>query len=138
MKKGKKEITSRKSIMVVDDDESMRMLIGSCFDNEYEITFHTNGVEAMRHIRDISLPDMILLDMEMPDMNGRVFLRRLKYMPQYKDIPVIFISSVNSESIISSMMRLGVQDYVVKPFNRQELIDKVKKILDPQEYSRAS
>jgi CheY-like chemotaxis protein len=116
--------------MVVDDDESIRLLIGSYFEKDYNVIFMSNGQEALMHIRDVNIPDLVLLDMEMPHMNGRVFLRRIKYSPEHSHIPVIFISSVNSRLIINSMIKLGIVDYIVKPFKPDELIEKVQNVLN--------
>ena len=125
-KKNEAEISGKKSIMIVDDSKSESLLIGALFENEYEIVYMEDGQKALNHIFEGHKPDLILLDMEMPHMNGRVFLRRLKHQIAFKDIPVIFISSVNSNLIINTMIKQGIVDYLVKPFNSQELVSKVK------------
>lgn len=114
--------------MIVDDSKSERLLIGALFENDFDIIYMEDGQKALSHIFEIQKPDLILLDMEMPHMNGRVFLRRLKHQITFKDIPVIFISSVNSSLIINTMLKQGIVDYLVKPFKSEELINKVNAV----------
>jgi CheY-like chemotaxis protein len=128
-KKNTPESRGKKWIMIVDDSKSERLFIGALFENSYEVRYMEDGQIALDHIFAGNKPDLILLDMEMPNMNGRVFLRRLKYQIAFKDIPVIFISSVNSNLIISSMLKQGIVDYLVKPFKSEELISKVNSVL---------
>lgn len=129
MKKNKTEESAiKKTIMIVDDSETMRFALGQCFP-DFNVVYMENGQDALEHIFTKNPPDLILLDMEMPKMNGRIFLRRLRYSQQYNSIPVIFISSVNSRLIINSMVKIGINDYIVKPFKAEELTEKVKKCL---------
>lgn len=128
----------KKSIMIVDDTESMRLLIGSYFENDYDVTLMPDGQEALYHLKDKNTPDLILLDMEMPNMNGRIFLRRLRYHPVLKNVPVIFITTVNSRLMISSMHKLGISDYIIKPFKAEEIKEKVSLILKEKESSDAN
>lgn len=130
--KAKKDLgpEKRKSLMIVDDSQSMRMVIGSLFEKEYDVVYKEDGQIALSYIAEGNIPDLILLDMEMPNMNGRVFLRRLKHNMAFRNIPVIFISSVNSRLIIDSMIRQGVTDYLIKPFKPEELTLKVYSILN--------
>lgn len=128
-KKRVPESIGKKSIMVVDDSQSERLLIGALFEDSYDILYMEDGQKALSHIAEVQKPDLILLDMEMPHMNGRVFLRRLKHQIAFKDIPVIFISSVNSKLIINSMLKQGIVDYLVKPIKPEELINKVNAVM---------
>lgn len=121
----------RKTIMVVDDEEALRMLYKSYFENEYDMILMNDGHEALIYISENHIPDLILLDMEMPNMNGRVFLRRIRYgSAKINKIPIIFISSVSNKLMIKSTLNHGVEDYIVKPFKKEELIEKVHVILN--------
>lgn len=89
-----------------------------------------DGHEALIYLSKNKLPDLILLDMEMPNMNGRVFLRRLKYgNTLLNKIPIIFLTSVNSKLIIKSAYNKGVIDYIIKPFKQEVLEDIVRRQL---------
>lgn len=122
----------KKTIMIVDDDESMRLLIGSHLEKEYNLIFQEDGHEALIYLKENKVPDLILSDMEMPNLNGRVFLRRLKIgKQQLSKIPVIFITSVNARLMIKSTINHGAVGYIVKPFDPKELITQVKSVLEP-------
>lgn len=114
--------------MIVDDSETMRFVLSQCFP-DFNVISMENGQDALDYILSQKPPDLILLDMEMPKMNGRVLLRRLRYSTLYNSIPVIFISNVDSRSIINSMIKLGITDYIVKPFKAEDLVEKVNHCL---------
>ena len=120
----------QKTILVVDDDEAIRLLITSFFEKDYKIVTRQDGHEALLYLGEGNVPDLILLDMEMPKMNGRVFLRRVRYGDSaHNKIPIIFITSVSSKAIIHSTLKLNIDDYILKPFKPEELIEKVHSIL---------
>ena len=126
-----KQTQNKKIIMIVDDTESYRLLIKSYFENDFEIITMCDGHEAIVYLSKNKPPDLILLDMEMPNMNGRVFLRRLKYGNAILNkIPVIFLTTVNSKLIINSAYKKGVIDYIIKPFKQEVLEDKVRQLLE--------
>lgn len=121
---------TRKTIMVVDDDEAMRLLVGSYLEKDYNIIFMKDGREALVHLSGKDSPDLILLDMEMPNINGRVFLRRLKAgNAQVNKIPIIFISAEKSKLLAKSALKRGAVDFIEKPFDPDVLIRKVKETL---------
>lgn len=120
----------KKTILVVDDDKAIRFLLASFFDKEYQVITMSNGDEALSYLGEGHVPDLILLDMEMPKMNGRVFLRRVRYGDStHNKIPIIFITGVNSQAMIKSTLKLNVDDYITKPFDPKELVAKVNSIL---------
>jgi CheY-like chemotaxis protein len=119
----------KKIILVVDDDELIRLSIKSSLKNEYDIINMDNGLDALNYIRAGNHIDLITLDMEMPHMNGRVFIRRVKFDPTHNKIPIFLISATESRLIINSFLKLGVVDYLVKPFTQEELRQKIEKQL---------
>jgi CheY-like chemotaxis protein len=121
-------IKERKTILIIDDSDSVRSFIKSILEKEYEIVDKNDGHEALVYLSQNHHPDLILSDMEMPNMNGRAFVRRVKSDPRHAKIPIVFITSVNSSLIINSFANMGVVDFIIKPFKPDELIAKVNDI----------
>ncbi|NJO92797.1 MAG: response regulator [Chloroflexia bacterium] len=120
----------KKTIMIVDDQETLRLLMNSILEKNFEVVMKNDGQEALAYLVENQYPDLILLDMEMPNMNGRIFLRRLKMGGnQLSKIPVIFVSTVNTQSLIQSTLKHGAAGYIIKPFTPEDLYNKVNEIL---------
>jgi CheY-like chemotaxis protein len=123
------QVKIRKVILVVDDTESVLSHIKSLLEKDYDIVTKSDGHEALVYLSQGHKPDLILTDMEMPNMNGRIFVRRVHTDPRHDKIPIVFITSINSEMLINSFKAMGVIDFIIKPFNNNELIEKVHHIL---------
>ncbi len=124
-------LKAKKKILIVDDSETIRSLIVSLLENDYEVETKNDGHEALVYLSKGDNPDLILTDMEMPIMDGRMFARRVHADPRRDKIPIIFITSVNSAMLINSFKAIGIIDFLIKPFNNDELIARVNKILQP-------
>ncbi|MEN6566204.1 MAG: response regulator [Veillonellales bacterium] len=112
-------------ILLVDDTpEDIESAVSVLRDNNFKIRIATKGSTALKLIRQHQ-PDLILLDVYMPEMNGFEVCSRLKSDPDCSSIPVIFLTSSNDEDSIKKGFDLGAQDYVVKPFNISELLARV-------------
>jgi CheY-like chemotaxis protein len=122
----------KKNILVVEDDKTMRTLISVLLRNEYNVTSKNDGMEALDYLNRGNYPDLILLDMEMPNMNGRVFVRRIKSDARYLNIPIVFVTLINNKLVTETFKKMGVVDFIYKPFNAEELINKVHKILNSE------
>ena len=120
---------SKKTILIVDDNEMMRFLMYAILEKEYTIVSKNDGQEAIDYLNLGNRPDLILLDMLMPNMNGRTFVRRIHSNPRYGKIPIIFTTTVDSALLINSFKSLGVVDYIVKPFVNDDLLNRVREIL---------
>lgn len=102
------------------------MLMVSLLGIEYEVITKGDGQDALDYLSKGNRPDLILLDMEMPNMNGRVFVRRVKFDPRYGKIPIIFVTSINNPLITNSFTNMGVAGFVTKPFKPETIITKVR------------
>lgn len=103
-----------KKILVVDDDQTFRELISTGIDKEqYQVMTAGDGVEGLEQVEK-SMPDIILLDIMMPRMNGVEFLEKMKEVHADKQIPVIITSNDSSLDTISRGAELGVRGYIVK------------------------
>ncbi len=119
----------RPTILVVDDDEFQHKLIRKLLEKQkYNFAFATSGVEALKILCKI-LPDIILMDVMMPDMDGLETLRHLKATPQFALIPVIMITGKSEGHIVSDSLKAGAADFVVKPFEQATLLAKIDHVL---------
>jgi CheY-like chemotaxis protein len=117
------------TVMVVDDDEFQRMLIGKLLQAEhYHIVFASDGIEALNLLRKLH-PDLILMDVMMPDMDGMETTRRLKAAPRFAKTPVIMVTSKSEGKVVIDSLKSGAMDFVVKPFDRATLISKINHAL---------
>ncbi len=111
-------------VLVADDDAINRMVLGELLKPEYTVILAKNGEQtlarAARHA-----PDLILLDVMMPDMDGYETLRRLRQDPQTAHIAVIFISGLDRPEDEANGLRMGVADYIAKPFNSTVVMARV-------------
>jgi CheY-like chemotaxis protein len=120
----------RPTVMVVDDSEDQRVIISKLLDSEnYNLLFARDGVETL-NILYKKRPDIILMDILMPNMNGMETLRRLKAIPHLSGTPVIMITGENEEKVVVECINAGAVDFIVKPFVHATLIDKIARALN--------
>jgi two-component system sensor histidine kinase/response regulator len=113
-------------ILVVDDQPANIQVVGAALGKlGHEIVPASDGPTALRRLA-LRLPDLILLDLLMPEMDGCEVCRRLRANPEWKDIPVIFLSAADDKDFIVRALESGGVDYITKPFNQAELISRVR------------
>jgi len=119
-----------KKIMVVDDEESIRMLVSAVLSREgYEIITAIDGKDCLEKLKTAK-PDIILLDMMMPNMSGREVLEKIRADKNLKSRKVAFLTVARfSEAGINTLKKLNALDYITKPFDNADLVKRVKKIL---------
>ncbi len=108
--------TDRARVLIVDDEPLNLTTLSSLLKHEYRIMVATSGAEALAAARDVR-PQLILLDVKMPSMNGYEVCRRLKADDDLRDIPVIFITVLADATHETRAFTLGAVDYIAKPFN---------------------
>ena len=117
-------------ILVVDDSKTIRMVVKKAFKQfDCELAEAENGVEGLAHAVK-ERPDLIVLDITMPVMNGIEMLEKLKGDDGTKDIPVIMLTAESGKDNVMRIVKLGVKDYMVKPFKGNELTDRAQSIID--------
>jgi DNA-binding NtrC family response regulator len=120
----------RAKVLIVDDTSAnLKLLRDSLEPEDYEIMVATNGKMALR-IATANLPDIILLDIVMPDMNGYEVCRRLKENKATTNIPVIFVTVRDEKNSIIEGLSVGGVDYITKPFEKEEVLLRVKNHLE--------
>jgi CheY-like chemotaxis protein len=115
-------------ILTVDDSKTVRIIIRNAFKRfDCEILEAGNGVEGLEKAR--SKPDLILLDITMPIMDGMEMLVKLRADPAIKDIPTIMLTAEGQKATSEQAIALGSRGYLVKPFANDALIQQVLKVL---------
>ena len=122
----------KQTILIVDDTVANIQVLNESLQAEYRILFATNGSEALKVALE-SIPDLILLDIMMPEMDGYEVCRRVKADPALKDIPVIFTTALSEVTDERKGLDLGAADYITKPFNPDILKLRVKNHLELKE-----
>jgi len=114
-----------KKILVIDDEKNFQdLILDMLIDSNYECRGAINGVEGVTEAQKY-LPDLIICDIQMPIMSGEEFVKEVKASGYFKEIPIIMLSGLESSEERIKMLKLGTNDYIVKPFNPEELKLKV-------------
>lgn len=114
------------SILLVDDDPVIQMLVKTSLIKEgYDVALAQNGQEALRSISE-AVPDLIISDVMMPDMDGFELLKEMRANPRLVSIPVIMLTARAAENDIVDGMKLGADDYLTKPFSTEVLLARVR------------
>jgi chemosensory pili system protein ChpA (sensor histidine kinase/response regulator) len=124
------EVRVRPLVMVVDDSITMRKVTGRVLErHEYEISTAKDGVDALEKLHD-RVPDMMLLDIEMPRMDGYELATHMKADPRLRDVPIIMITSRSGEKHRQRAFDIGVDRYLGKPYQETELLAQIAEVLE--------
>jgi CheY-like chemotaxis protein len=120
----------RPVILVVDDDEFQNKLLAKILtDARFDATFATTGAEALALLRK-RRPDLILMDVNLPDLNGVEITRRIKSVEPFAGIPVVMVTGQSGKHVIIDSLKAGAANFVVKPINKDILLEKIRKCLN--------
>ena len=112
--------------LIVDDTRAIRGIIGKMLrEIGFEIVEAAHGIEAMQRLKETGSVDVMLVDWNMPEMNGYDFLRNVRADPAYRSIPLMMVTSETEMSQMSKALDAGANEYVMKPFTRDALSDKL-------------
>ena len=118
---------SKKRIVAVDDSNVVLKMLKNALDkDEYELHPFSTGTRALEYlVQKDKIPDLIILDIEMPEMNGYDVLERIKKMEHLEGVPVIFLTANGEKKQVLKAVTGGVKDYVVKPIDKDILTRKL-------------
>jgi len=123
-------VSSRKRIVVVDDDAYILRVVESALRSEgFDVLAFRDPRDALAGLKDVAAPDLILCDILMPFMDGRVLFREVKETAKLRDVPFVFLSGVDADDEIVETLERGADDFLSKPFNMTRLVAKVRATL---------
>lgn len=119
----------KERLLIIEDNNFMMALLKNIFEPQFNVCCMSNGYEALEWIHEGNIPNLIISDLRMPEMGGIEFLNNLKGSIFYRNIPLIMLSGVDKSGDRIQCLQMGADDFVVKPFNPEELIIRVEKLL---------
>lgn len=119
---------SKKCILAVDDTAVILTRISNTLGNDYDVITVNSGVRALKYLEQ-EKPDLILLDIQMDPMDGIETLQKIRAMKGLTDIPVIMLTGVEEKESVLASARLGICDYILKPFSSEELLKRIRRAL---------
>ena len=120
-------------IVIAEDDETTREVVEfNLTDNGWDVVAFTDGAECWEHLesRTSDPPDVVVLDVMMPDLYGISVLERIRDHDALVDLPVVMLTSRNREEDIVQALDAGADDFVAKPFSEAELVGRIEVVLD--------
>ncbi|MCM2324154.1 MAG: response regulator transcription factor [Oligoflexia bacterium] len=114
-----------KRILIIEDDPAFLQLVSQLLSSYYEPLTAASGAEGLRQARECR-PDLVLVDVRMPEINGFEVCRRLRDMPETRDVPIIMLTGQTEMENRVRGLELGADDYVLKPFDASELLARIK------------
>lgn len=120
---------SKLTILAVDDNSISLATIEQEFKGSYEVVALNSGLRALQYLKQKTPPDLILLDVQMAPLDGIETLRQIREMENCQEIPVIMLTSQREKQTIVESSKLGINDYVLKPFKTQDLHERIERVL---------
>jgi DNA-binding response OmpR family regulator len=116
-------------IIVIDDNPTMENLLKGLLEINYDVAVFENGIDALAHMQQGNLPDLIIADLNTPLLNGYELVLQLKSSSYFNSIPVVMLTAEDSSDIKIKCLKAGAEDFIVKPFNPFELETRIGLIL---------
>ncbi|WP_312700863.1 DNA-binding response regulator [Sedimentibacter sp.] len=117
---------NKPSVLIVDDDFTLLKMASEILRYEYAVSCVTSGAEVLELMADDFMPDIILLDVEMPEMNGFETLQNIRKIEDAEDVPAIFLTGVNKTEAELRGFSSGAVDYITKPFVKDVLLARIR------------
>ena len=111
----------KQQILIIDDEAIMRKLLEQILKEKYEVISMENGKEALEWMYSGNIPDLVVADLNMPEINGFEYINRVRESGFFNDLPLIVLSGEESSAERIKSLKMGANDYLVKPFNPEEL-----------------
>jgi DNA-binding response OmpR family regulator len=119
----------KKKILVIDDELSIRLLLENYLSKTYDVVTRNDGMEALKWMEEGNMPDLIVADIQMPNLDGYEFIKNVRSSGFFREIPMIMLSGIESSQEKVKCLKLGANDYMIKPFNPEELSIRIEILL---------
>jgi len=123
---------SKKRILAVDDTAITLMRISNALRDTYDVITVNSGVRALKYLEE-ERPDLILLDIQMAQKDGIETLKEIRSLKGRADIPVIMLTGMEDKDVVLKSVRLGICDYVLKPFSSEDLLERIGRVFNQEE-----
>jgi two-component system chemotaxis response regulator CheY len=112
--------------LVIDDSRAIRMVIGRIMSEiGFEVHDAANGREGLERLGQIAKPDVILVDWNMPEVNGFEFIQAVRRNPDYDTTPVVMVTTETEMAQMARALEAGANEYIMKPFTKDVILDKL-------------
>jgi len=122
--------TDKAVILTLDDDENIRLLLSAFLGRKYEVVALEDGLAGMSWLYQGNLPDLIIVDIDMPKLNGYEFLKNVHFSGFFGHIPIIMLSGMDQKEIKARCLNSGASAFLVKPFNPEEILSTIESVLE--------
>lgn len=119
----------KKKVLLIDDQKEFSMLLKIFLSKKYTVETSENGLRALARLQNGYFPDVIVTDLMMPEVDGKTFIMQIKNSGAFNHIPIIVLSSIDKSSEKVDLLKSGASDYIIKPFNPDELDIRIDKVL---------
>ena len=120
---------NKKKILVIEDHDSIRLLLNRFLSKRFDVTCMADGFDALAWLSYGNMPDLIILDMSMPRLSGIDFLNNIRTSGLFREIPVLVVSADEDSRVIQKCYDLGIEGFIPKPFNPINLNEKIDTVL---------
>ncbi len=118
----------KKTLLALDDEVSILKILDFYFGKTFNVVAKQNGKEALEWMQQGVIPDVIIADVNMPELNGIDFIKQIRSSGFFKEIPLIMLSGNEGSADKIKCLKAGADDYLVKPFNPEELSARIDNI----------
>ncbi|MCL2600570.1 MAG: response regulator [Treponema sp.] len=130
------ETGGKKQILVVDDDAIQLSTVGAILNVEYDVTTVSSGKAALEYLSGGFVPDLVLLDVLMPEMNGFEIYDKIRAIDSMGDVPVVFLTSLSAAEESRKALRKGAADYITKPYITENFKNRIRNAIRMYEYKK--
>ena len=118
-----------KTLLIIDDEPAIRLLLKQFFQKKYDVVLLDDGIQAVEWLGSHTETPVMILDLNMPAMNGMEVIANVRSSSNHRTAPIIVLSAKESSADRISCLRNGADDYVVKPFNPEEVEARIDAVL---------